>query len=324
MTSNPIGALLDLQNGVIARRQARAAGLPEHVVRRLLRRREWTLVHPGVYVDHTGPLTWLQRAWAAVLVVEGAALSHQSALRAADGPGRRGGDDGPIHIVVDRSRNLEPPPGVVRHYATDLADRVLWTAAPPRVRIEHAALDLAAAADSDFDAVARLADVVQARRTTAARLLDALERRERIGRRDFLAAVIADIGAGTCSVLEHGYLTRVERPHGLASGERQVADSAHGPLYRDVEYRHERVVVELDGRLFHDSARARDRDLDRDLDAAVDGKVTVRLGWGQVFDRPCATARRVGRLRRQRGWTGDVLPCRRCATTGVPRSTATG
>jgi hypothetical protein len=53
--------LLRDQAGVIARRQALEAGLTDNDIRRRLRRREWVSVHPGVYVDHTGPLTWLQR-----------------------------------------------------------------------------------------------------------------------------------------------------------------------------------------------------------------------------------------------------------------------
>jgi hypothetical protein len=53
---------LALQAGVISRRQALSAGLEPHDVRRLLRRREWALLHPGVYVDHTGTPSWLQRA----------------------------------------------------------------------------------------------------------------------------------------------------------------------------------------------------------------------------------------------------------------------
>ena len=57
------------------------------------------------------------------------------------------------------------------------------------------------------------------------------------------------------SALEHGYLNRVER------------------VYRDAAYT-EHVLVELDGRLFHDSTGARDRDFDRDLVALVGGKVT--------------------------------------------------
>ena len=313
MGQSDIDELLELQSGVIARRQALAAGLADHDIRRLLRRREWTTVYRRVLVNHTGPLTWLQQAWAAVLLVDGAALSHASAIRAADGPGRRGADDGPIHIAVDRSRNLDPPSGVVRHYVTDLADRVQWNTSPPRVRIEHAVLDVAAAAGNDYDAIAELANAVQSRRTTAARMLAALQSRDRIARRGFLADVLADVAAGSCSVLEHGYLDRVERLHGLPAAERQATASARGPVYRDVEYRDHGVVVELDGRLFHDSAHARDRDLDRDLDAAVDGKITVRLGWGQVFGRPCETAPRIGRLLQQRGWNGATIPCPSCA-----------
>ena len=66
--------LIDTQDGVINRRQALAAGLTDPDIRRRLRRREWARVHPGVYVDHTGPLSWRrERAWAAVLYAEPAA-----------------------------------------------------------------------------------------------------------------------------------------------------------------------------------------------------------------------------------------------------------
>ena len=72
------------------------------------------------------------------------------------------------------------------------------------------------------------------------------------------------------------------------------------------------LVVELDGRLFPDGARARDLDLDRDLDAALDGLLTVRLGWGQVHVRPCATAARLARLLRRRGRAGTPRDCHSC------------
>jgi hypothetical protein len=85
-------------------------------------------------------------------------------------------------------------------------------------------------------------------------------------------------------VLEHGYLTKVERPHQLPVAERQTRlGSTLGVIYRDARY--ETFEVELDGRLFHSGVEQRDRDLDRDLDAAVDGRSTVRLGYGQVFSR---------------------------------------
>ena len=70
--------------------------------------------------------------------------------------------------------------------------------------------------------------------------------------------------------------------------------------------------MELDGRLWHDSVEGRDADLDRDLDAAVERLATVRLGWGQVYGRPCETAVRIGHLLEARGWSGTVARCPDC------------
>ena len=310
---NEIRRLLNEQSGVIARRQALCAGLNEPDIKRLLRRKDWALVHPGVYQSHTGTSTWLQRAWAAVLYSWPAALSHGSALRAGDGPGRRGLDESRIHVAVDRSRNLVAPAGVCLHRMTGFGERVLWNLGPPRVRYEQAILDLAADARTDLDALGLMAGACGSRRTTTKRLLKALEERPRIARRSWLVSVLADISQGTCSVLEHGYLTKVERPHGLPKGRRQAhAMSARGSIFRDVEYVNQQLIVELDGRVNHDSAEARDRDLDRDLDAAVVQKETLRLGYGQVFDRGCVTATKVGHVLNRKGWAGTVSSCALC------------
>lgn len=51
---------------------------------------------------------------------------------------------------------------------------------------------------------------------------------------------------------------------------RDVVDGGQRPPWRQ--------IVELDGRLGHDSAVDRDRDLERDLDAALGNTGTVRLG----------------------------------------------
>ena len=308
------------QSGVISRAQARASGLSEGDIRRLLRRREWVKVHPGVYVNHTGELTWLQRAWAGVLFAWPAALSHESALRAADGPGKH--KETVIHVAVTRDRRIAAPPELCIHRMTHLHSRAQWNLGPPRVRYEDAALDVAVASKSDLAALDVVASAVQSRRTTAARMHARLDARLRTARRAWLEGVLEDVATGACSVLEHGFLDRVERAHGLPRAERQPrATATLGVVFRDVEY--ETLIVELDGRLFHDSAAQRDRDMDRDLDAAVDGLVcplaalaarppggaTIRLGYGQVFDRPCATALRLEALLRQRGWRGSAMPC---------------
>ena len=306
-----IAVVLRDQDGVVSRRQLLEAGLSPGDLARMVRRRELARVHDGVYVDHTGPLTWHQRAWAGVLYAWPAALTHRSAIRAAEGPGRRDAHDRVIEVAVDGQRHQSEPPGVRIRRMRGFHERVQWNLGPPRVRYDDAIVDVAADAPSDLDAVAALADACGSRRTTAARLLRTLGQRQRVHRRTWLEGVLEDVAQGTCSVLEHGYLDLVERPHGLPTGRRQASHRHQGStVYRDVDY--DGLVVELDGRLFHGSAQARDLDLERDLDAAVGGAETIRLGYGQVFERGCATAARLGLVLQRRGWDGQSAPCADC------------
>lgn len=308
-----LNALQALQAGVISRRQVLAAGHCDSDIRRLVRRRVLSPVHDGVYADHTGPLTWLQRAWAAVLLHEPAALSHDSALRAVDGPARRDRvDTEPIHVAVDRTRTVVRRPGITVHQVTQFADKSLLHTSPPRMRVEEAGIDVAALAVDDLSGIAVLSGLVQSRRTTAARLQQALTGRTRIARRKLMAEVLGDIADGACSALEHRYLNGVERAHALPTAGRQVRHSLKGPVYRDVDYGRFGLIVELDGRHFHDDALSRDRDLERDLDTALQSNDTVRLGWGQVHQRACETAAKVGRLLQLRGWEGAPTPCAEC------------
>ena len=122
--------------------------------------------------------------------------------------------------------------------------------------------------------------------------------------------VLADLQDGTSSILEHGYLSRVERPHGLPKATRQLREQTDsGLIYRDVVYEELGLDVELDGRLDHLDPSDRARDLARDLSSAVQGRAAVRLGWSQVFATPCRTAESIGRLLNSRGWTGRITPC---------------
>jgi hypothetical protein len=89
--SGRIDGLLLEQDGIIARWQVLAAGHDDNWIENRLRRREWARVHRGVYVAHTGPVTWRQQAWAALLCT------------------------GPRHCVVDPRCTRRP---VVRRPAT--------------------------------------------------------------------------------------------------------------------------------------------------------------------------------------------------------------
>lgn len=296
------------QDGVVSRRQLRGLGVGDGQVRSLLHHRRLVVVHPGVYVAHTGVPTWRQQAWAAVLWASPAALYGESALRLRG----LGGGGGPVHVVVEAERSLQARPGVVVHRRRGMAAQVQECPGPPHQRLEEAVVDVALLRGESAGAVAVVSDAVGARLTTAGRLADALSGRARVRGRAFLSGVLSDVELGACSVLEQGYLSRVERPHGLPVGGRQVRASSRGTVYRDVDYGEQGLVVELDGRLHHSRLADRDRDLDRDLDAAVDGRLTVRLGWGQVFDRSCVTAVRLERLLRRLGWEGRLRPCPRC------------
>lgn len=260
----------------------------------------------------------LQEAWGAVLLHAPAALAGQSALRAVEGPGSTR-TSRPLEVAVALDRHLVARPGVRVRRVARLDERVLWHTGPPRMRYEEAAVDVAAEALSDFAALAELSRVVQSRRTTASRLLVTVAGRERIARRRWIESVLRDVADGASSVLEHGYLTRVERPHGLAPARRQVRDRVGaGVVYRDVDYEGG-LVVELDGRLFHDTTAQRDRDFDRDLVTATLGKSTVRLSYGQVYDRPCWTAGHVGVLLRAHGWRGQPRRCSPACPVGLGR-----
>lgn len=310
------------QVGVVSRRQLLAAGLVPHDVKRLVRRRLLVPLHPGVYIDHTGEPTWLQEAWAGVLALWPAALTHESALRVTEGPGSRP-DVRPVQVAVDRDRHVSGPPGLVVRRRAHLADRVMWHQAPPRLRYEEAVLDVALEAVTASAALEELSRATRGRRTSVTRLRTALEQRSRVPRRALLLAVLADLEAGTCSVLEREYRCRVEEPHGLVGARRQVRDRVgSGVVYRDVLYGEPSVgallVVELDGRL-HDSAEARDRDMERDLDTALAGVRTVRLSYRSVMSRPCVVAGKVGRLLQLEGWSGRVRRCGpQCGALGPP------
>ena len=305
-----------LQEHVVSRAQVLARGGNDNDIARMLRRREWSQVHPGVYVDHTGPLTRGQREWAAVLYCAPAALTGRSALRRYGV--RTGRDleptqaDGVVHLAIDRERRVGNRDGIVLRRTQRFNADVLENYSPPRMRLEHAVLDVAADSPDPSGAVAVICDAVRSRRTTADRLLGALESRSRVRHRSLLREILADAASGAHSVLEREYLTRVERPHGLPTAHRQRrVRLGRAPAYRDVEYLPYATIVELDGRLGHELTLDRWDDLERDIHALSAGSLTLRPGWAHVLE-PCRLASGVARILIIQGWGG---PARACSPT---------
>lgn len=301
--------LTGVQDGVVSRRQVLELGGSDHDLARMLRRRELVRLHPGVFVDHTGPPSRAQRAWGGVLLHWPAVLTHEWAL-----PATMGCATGPVQVAIDLRRSVRPVPGVRARRTAGLDERADWLRSPPKMRLEHAALDVAAGLPQTARAFQLLAQVCQTRQTTPARIRSALATRRGLPHGALFGDLLVDLGAGACSVLERDYLHRVERPHGLPAASRQGrAASAGRIVYRDALHAAHALVVELDGRAFHDDPVSRDADAERDLVAAVESDLqSVRLTYGQVLDHPCRTAARIAALLERRGWLGPFRACPRC------------
>jgi hypothetical protein len=187
----------------------------------MLRRREWSRVFDGVYVDHTGPLTDVQRAWAAVLFSSPSALAGRDALRAHGVRGMEPRVGEPVRVVVPGHRRVAAPPGI-RVSCMSAFDRLAQChLSPPRLRLEPAVLQVASEARREDAAVAVLGDVCQTHRTTPERLPECLRSMSKVGHRTLLQAILDDVASGAYSALERRFLVRVERAHGLPTGIRE-------------------------------------------------------------------------------------------------------
>jgi hypothetical protein len=307
--------LLRSQSGIAQAAQLADAGVTKADIRRMLRKRLLVRVARNVYVNHTGALTPLQLAWVAVLRCgpPGAAgLADESALAIAH---RSDGSTigSPIHIAVAAHRTVARIPGVRVHHVSALDAKMRGNGRPPRLLPAYAALRAASRLTDPVAQVALLADAVNRRSTRPKDLREALADLPRLPGRVPIGALVEDLAEGVCSVLEHAYLTKVERPHGLPAPDRQRRRSKSGKSeFRDLEYPAYSLVIELDGRAFHEGVEAWDNDHERDLDDRVERRGTVRLSYGQVFRRSCETAAKLAVVLRNHGWDGQLTRCPDC------------
>ena len=144
---------------------------------------------------------------------------------------------------------------------------------------------------------------------TAQLILTALACRRRMRWRADIVRALEITAKGAHSLLEHRYVTRVERPHGLPRGTRQRVVSRSGAhQYQDVSYDDYLVVVELDGLAAH-PPESRWRDMRRDNINTSNGVATLRLGDVDVSGRNCESATLVGQTLQRRGWRGTLRRC---------------
>jgi predicted transcriptional regulator of viral defense system len=301
-----VGELERRQAGALSRQQLIDAGVSSQMIFRRVESGRWQQLYRGVYAVFTGKPhrdTWL---WAAVLRAgPGAVLSHQTAAELhglIDSPAET------IQVTVPSTRRITTP-GLVIRISARVEQARQPCREPPRTSIEETVLDLTQLARTFDEVCGWITRACGRRLTTEERLRAAMASRKKMRWRAALDDILAAAGDGIHSVLEYRYLRDVERAHGLPRSKHQVRVVIDGrPAYRDAYYEEYQVAVELDGKMAHPDEE-RWRDNQRDVKAGIQGIVTYRYGWRDVYGHPCETAALLARILRQHGWQGTAVPC---------------
>jgi hypothetical protein len=299
-----IASIASRQFGVVAHAQAVDVGATPGMIDRRVRTTRWQRLARSVYLIAGSPDLWMQRAWAAHLEAgPDSVVSHRSAARLLGLPGFAA--EG---IDVTRPRGVDHRVTLSRlRESSCLPDHHLTVIdGLPCTRIARCIFDLAG--DLDPWRSGRAQEVhaqrmMRAFDTSLVRLGNTVERQ---------AAVLAELGRkgrrGTALVrqlvasrlnghapvesdLEHLFVI-VCATYGLPEPERQVVLGDDTPIGRvDFLFRDARLVVEVDGRSWHDSESDREADRWRENRLIAAGWRVLRIRWRDLVERPEDVAR---------------------------------
>lgn len=260
MIDNALAATFARQHGLITGPQAKHSGATRHAIQHRLDTGRWVRVGGGVYRLAGTPVTWEQRALAAVLVAgPEAVVSHQAAAVLLGVSGFRPGKP---HITVPPSGNARNPLAVVHRAPLQPTDRTLRQHIPLTAAARTLA-DVARTASRELLEEA-VDDVLCRRLVTLDRLHEAATPRLR----PVLAAWTPGALPGSQAEIE---LVRALLAAGLPPPERQYwIAAAHARV--DLAYPRERIAMELDSFRWHAGRRAFETDRSR-------GNRIVAAGW---------------------------------------------
>ena len=285
------------QYGAICRRQWLAAGVSDKMIARLVRGGDARRMARGV-VALEEP-SWMQDVAAGWLlggedaVIGGLAATLLTGLQMPPGP--------PV-IDVYAPQSRLPRQGPWRFIRASRSG-IGW---PPSTTMEQTLVDLAGTIpDTELLALIAEADF----KLNTEQVIDLLAQGSRRRGRAQLGALIADFESGVRSPLELKYAQLVERPHRLPTPLRQGKPLGAHPS--DILYDDFRVIIELDGRQWHEGLVAT-RDAALDTQHLLAGFVTMRFGWADVTQSPCRVARQVAEILASRGWGGSLARCKKC------------
>jgi hypothetical protein len=280
------------QHGVVAHHQLLGVGLSPGAVQRRVDAGWLHRQHRGVFAVGHPALTDRGR-WAAAVLAggPGAVLSHRSAA-ALWGLMR----EAPTLDITVPGRRRRAQPGVVLHTGRLATADVTRIDGLPVTSLARTLLDLAE--------VATVRELVACIDRTGNRLRPGLVPsviKEHPGRHGLKPLMQALLITRPQEILTRSELERRALKLIAAAGLPEPEINVRVSRYEvDLLWRAQRLVVELDGRRWHDSSAARERDYRRDTNLLCSGYSVMRLTWRQVVNDPAWVTRRLRQALRRR------------------------
>ena len=276
---NPeLAVLAHRQSGVARRTKLADIGINRHHVRSQVEAQRWRTVGHMVVVLHTGPLSYVQRRWFAV--VQAGPRPLVAGLTALEDLGLGGWADDDAHVLVPPGVHVQRLAGVVAHTTRHLHANDIGSRGGRRsITAARSALDAARWQGSSRRASGLILAVVQQRLVRPEELRACLDRLGRITHGSHIAAAIADSAGGADSFAEVEVGRLVVRA-GLPRPRRQVViETPDGPRRVDmvVDLQDGRLlVIEVDG-LHHLTLEVRLADAVKDAAIIAGGGQVLRI-----------------------------------------------
>ncbi len=271
------------QHGYATRAQLISLGLGPGAIKYRARIGRLIPVHAGVYAVGHLPTLALDRAHGALLACgPDAVLSHGSA---ASVWGIQKQWKMPFEVIVPRQVRR---PGICTHSAwLSRQDRAvnlgLRVTGLPRTLLDLAPRVTPRALERTVD------DMRNARHLRVDQLADTVARYPRHPGAPGVRAILAEPRNATRSEMELGFLQFVER-YALP---KPLINTKLADYEVDALFPRERVIVELDGWMFHSSRRSFEGDRERDTALTALGYLTIRITWERLTGDPDREAARL-------------------------------
>jgi very-short-patch-repair endonuclease len=276
-----LAGIASRQRGVVTYAQLRECGLSRHQIDHASEAGRLHRVHRGIFVvGHTALAPFALEHAAVLACGPGAVLSHSSSAHLAGIV-----DEGPaVPDVTVAGRRIKGKPGIRIHCVEAFDRRDIWARhGIPATTPARTLVDLSAILDDDeLDRAVNEAHALKLiSESTLAAALDRSAGRRGVAR---LRRLLAMQAGPTITESEAERLAlKVIRAAGLPTPRTRVYLCGYKT---DLFWPEHRLIVEIDGYLFHGGREAFESDRARDATLTAAGYRVIRFTWRQLVEKP--------------------------------------